>query len=208
MFLCKNGRASPQPKFVEVSDGIMCDIFPPPAVETRLGRYIELRREGGEFENTTADCTVKPMPPLVGEIGHNRRCAREISQAAPHAEQLRSVNLVGGASGSALMVDAMLSGRVVAAGVMYRGDLRRNREVLRSISAQIAPSVYYSRRCARFPPSYNAAHWGRPAWLWQWGKRPGKGKINRPFISERFYAVSIRRSMGRCRAVFFTRGLS
>ena len=109
-----------QPKFVEVWEAILCDIFFSPAVETRVQGYIELCREGGEFENITVDCTVKPTLPLVGQIGRNRSCARKISHAAPNAEQLHAVHLVRGASGSVLMVDPMFSEYVVASGFMYR----------------------------------------------------------------------------------------
>ena len=95
----------------------------PPAVEKRLAGHIELRRKGGEFENITAGCEVKPTLPPVGQIGRNRGCDRKISHSVPHAEQLRAVNLVRRAIGSVLMADPMFSENAVAAGRMYRGGI-------------------------------------------------------------------------------------
>ena len=96
--------------------------------------------------------TVKPTPPLFGQIGHNRRSAREISQAAPHAEQLRAVNLVRGVSGSVLMVEPMFSENVLAAGVMYRERFtkKQRRSVKYFCADSVSPLLFATMR-AVFP---------------------------------------------------------
>ena len=64
-------------------------------------------------------------------------CAEDIAGRAARRATARSESGKGGAIGSVRLVAPMFSANVAAAGLLYRGNLRRNSDFQRSISAQI-----------------------------------------------------------------------
>ena len=120
---CANGLASVHPKFIEVWEAIMCDIFTSPSLEEILRNLLQLPHAGGGFGNTTAGCIAKPTFPLLGQVGRNQAKSVKKSQAAPHHEQLHAVNVIRGTSGSILLVEPMFPENVVAAWLVYKEKL-------------------------------------------------------------------------------------
>ena len=117
---CANGIASLQPKFIEVWEAIVCDIFsltifgednaqPTPTLPCRWG--VRKHHSGLQRETYIS---------LLGQVGRNRAKSVKKSQAAPHPEQLHAVNVARGTSGSILLPEPMFSENVVAAGLVYR----------------------------------------------------------------------------------------
>ena len=127
--LCKNEIGPMRPKYVEVWESILCDIFLSPRLDAELLGMLDMCLDRGEFESVTVDSTAKPTRPLVGQLGRNMRKKEKRDQAIQYAQQLQAVHVVRGASGSVLLVEPMFSENIPSDGVLYAqkfSDRRRD----------------------------------------------------------------------------------
>ena len=109
---------------------------------------IDICRRGGEFENVTADYTVKPTIPLAGQTGHNKKRKRKRMHAIPYLDQLRAVLILRGSSGCALVIEPVFSEGVDAACEIYMGKLTyiQRRQVKYIASDTVSPDQYRKLR--------------------------------------------------------------
>ena len=119
--LCGNELASLLPKFNHVWEAIAVDIFFSPHVEITFAGLLGRCRAEGEFTCLTVDSTVKPTLPLLGQVCHNRKRSKKLSQAVPYNDQLHAVRNVRGSRGSVLLVEPMFSENIEASAVLYMG---------------------------------------------------------------------------------------
>ena len=171
--LCTNELASLQPKFLLVWEDILCDIFFSPEMETRLFKYLEKARRGGEFETLTVDSTVKPTFPLVGQIGQNTKMSRKKLQAVPFQDQLHAIHVVRGSSGSVLLINPMFSESLQAAAVLYtdRFSMEQRSAVRFFVADKVGPllrettkTVFPKIRCCALDPLHLAFATEQSTW--------------------------------------------